>query len=509
MDFLSKENLAEMTTRLGADLVEMLVASCRSTKIFSKVFLPERFYLPFSKMSDEIFSILDDDTIKKAAILAPRGWGKTSTLNFAYPMKRILFQQNRYIVPISNTATQAVAQSENLKREMISNELIQKIWGPMHSKEFSKEQWVTANKVMVMPRGSGQQVRGLLYGNNRPDLLIADDLEDAESVKSEEQREKLFKWFMADVLNSVNRSRKDWRVIVVGTLLHEDSLLARLQDLSDWKVLTLAICNEQMKSNWPDFMSDQDVLELKKSYRDAGQLDVFYREYMNMPVSEETADFKKDYFRYYASEAGGGGGADIALSEADLLSNRNVESVVIIDPAKTSHVGSCDTAIVGASIDTSTQQIFIRDVEAGQFHPDQQYDKAFSMADRIKARVIGIEVTGLNEFVTYPMKNEMMRRGKFYEIVELHARGKKEDRIASLIPFYRQGLIYHNPTACHQLEGQLMSFPRSKKADVMDAAGYLPQIFESGERYMGPLASAEDEYAELERLDKVGDFRVA
>ena len=76
----------------------------------------------------------------------------------------------------------------------------------MKSNTFSQDQWITETGTMVMPRGSGQQIRGLLFGNFRPDLIFGDDIEDSESVKSEEQRRKLKEWFFADVMNSVDRS---------------------------------------------------------------------------------------------------------------------------------------------------------------------------------------------------------------------------------------------------------------------------------------------------------------
>ena len=197
-----------MEGRTREDIKEIMAYCYRSTKVFGKVLFPERFHRPFSPLHDEIFKVLDDDSIKLAAIEAPRGWGKTSCVNLAFPARKILFGDARFIVPISCTATQAVMQGENLKRELMSNSMVQELFGSMKSDNFSKDMWVTANGVAVMPRGSGQQVRGILFGNYRPDLIILDDLEDSESVRNEEQRAKLKEWVYADVLNSIDRAGK-------------------------------------------------------------------------------------------------------------------------------------------------------------------------------------------------------------------------------------------------------------------------------------------------------------
>ena len=165
-----------------------------STKTSAKVMFPERFDLPFSKLHDEIFKVLDDDSINRVVIAAPRGFGKTSLCTIAHPAKRILFGEKRFIVPISATATNAVTQGENLKRELLYNPMVKELFGPLKSEAFSRDQWITSSGTMVMPRGAGQQVRGNLFNMYRPDLIIADDLENSESVMSAEQREKLKAW---------------------------------------------------------------------------------------------------------------------------------------------------------------------------------------------------------------------------------------------------------------------------------------------------------------------------
>lgn len=479
--------------------IKALMAQCLlSTKLTSKVLFPERFTLPFSGLHDKIFEALDSDA-QRVVIKAPRGWGKTSIVNLAFPAKNICFMDKKFIVPISNTATQATMQSENLKRELVSNADINKIFGSVKSDNFSKEMWVASNGVAVMPRGTGQQIRGLLFGNSRPDLIVGDDLEDAESVRNPEQRAKVKEWFFADVCNSVAKARKDWRIIVIGTLLHEDSLLANLLSDPDWMHVELSLCQEDLTSNWEDFMPTSEIKKLYDSYNRQGLLDVFYREYLGLPIAKESAKFRPEHFRYYDED-----------SDMFRDAKKKLESFVILDPAKTTTATADDSAIVGISLDAQTPRVFVRDIVYGQMHPEEQYDAAFAMADRIGARVIGLEVTSLNEFIVYPFKTEMLRRGRFYSLVELKARGSKTDRIAGLVPFYRMGLVYHNRNCCAPLEAQLLSYPRSKKDDIMDAVAYIVEMLEIGERYFTPADmdfedSREEVDAEFADLEKDND----
>jgi hypothetical protein len=67
----------------------------------------------------------------------------------------------------------------------------------------------------------------------------------------------------------------------------------------DWASVRLEICDDDLKSKWPDFMTDEEVRKLYESFKRRGQLDVFYREYRNIPISTETATFKQEMFKYY------------------------------------------------------------------------------------------------------------------------------------------------------------------------------------------------------------------
>ena len=471
------------------EIQDVLKRCYKSTKASAKVLFPERFWLPFSTLHDEIFKILDDDSIQKAAIAAPRGFGKTTIDTIAFPAKKIVFQEKKFIVPVSSTATKAVMDGENLKRELTSNRIIGELFGPIKSDNFSKEQWITQSGTMVMPRGAGQQIRGILYDVYRPDLIIADDLEDAESVKNEELREKLKEWWFSDVCNSINRSRKDWKIIIVGTILHEDSLLVNLLEDPEWYSVNLSICDDNLKSNWPDFMTDEEVKKLYEDHKRRGQLDLFYREFRNIAVATENASFQQEYFNHYKETD-----SNFVKDEKPKL-----ENFVLVDPAKTVKLHSAESAVVGIGVNLETSKIFVRDVVSKKFYPDELYDEMFAMLARLNAHVLGVEVTSLNEFIKQPISNEIIkRRVRIGEPIWLNARASKEARIAQLVPYYRQGYVYHNESCCVGLEAQLMSFPRSRLWDIMDALAYIIELLELGGRYFEPPPLKDDEDMEAE-----------
>lgn len=479
---------------------KLISESALSTKLFASTFLPSYFNRPFASITDRIFQAIDDPSRQKVVIAAPRGWGKTSIDALAFPARHICYGLKDFIVHVSNTADDAIMKARNLKNALVSEDsqvgdIIPLVFGNLKGEQWGEKQFV-AGKTLVMPRGSGQQIRGLNHRGHRPDLIIVDDLEDAEAVMNEERRAKLKQWFFADLMNSVDRSGGNWKVVVIGTILHEASLLTHLLRDDTWDRIKISLCDDSLKSNWPEYMSDRQVEELYRSYANQGQADTFAREYQNKPISGLDAVFQSNFFRYYEPR--------------EIAENKDIYFVTIVDPAKSTKLSSADSAVITVGIDLAGRQIYFHDCSAGKMHPDELLNTMFDHIEVHNSRILAVEVTGLNEFITQPIKNEMRRRNIHPRFVELKARDKKENRVAQLAAFYRQGYIAHNKNVSAKLEIQLMSFPRSELWDVMDAFAYTIELMELDERYFyAEEVPGEDEFAGLEDEFEKLEWRTA
>lgn len=502
---------------LDQDLQQILLSCSVSTQLTAQTFFPERFSLPFApNVHGKIFDLIDGSD-QKVAIAAPRGWGKTSIVALAFMARWILFHHTDFIVYINKSHDAASLQTENLRRELVSNRLIKGFFGNFHSRDvnksefdetFSKKSWV-AYDTLVWPRGAGQQVRGVLFKNSRPGLIVIDDLEDSKLIENIDYRNEQYEWLYADVIKSVPRvgnDAKNWKIVYIDTLKHEDSVLQKLLDSPEWSSVRLEACDDNFKSTAPLFISDEDIKKEWEQHVAAGQTDVFFRELRNLPISTKDSAFRTEYFHYYnlppniTMKEG-----DIKTFDAELQHDKKIETVVILDPAKTVKMNSAESAIIGIGIDLSSARLYIRDIVSEKMYPDEIYNALFQMAIMLGAKVIGIEETSLNEFIKQPIKNEMFRRGQFFELVWLKPRGgkKKEQRIKELVPYYRNGYIYHNASCANikKLEQQLLMFPRSALLDIMDAEAYIVEMLELGERYFSPSENPNDVEAEFRELE--------
>jgi len=481
----------------------------------AQTFFPERFHIPFAEnIHGKIFDLIDNTEKRKVAIAAPRGWGKTSIVALALIARYILFRHTEFVCYINKSHDAASLQTENLRREMVTNRMIKHFFGPLKSRNadtnefeevFSKKAWVAYN-TLVWPRGAGQQVRGVLFKNDRPGLIVIDDLEDPQKVNNEDIRKGWYEWLYADVIKAVPRLHDKWKIVYIDTLKHEDSVLQKLLSSSEWDSIRLEACDDNFKSTAPDFMSDESIEKEWQNHVDAGQTDVFFRELRNLPISTKDSAFRHEYFHYYnVPNDKGIKEGDVEKLDVEVQQDRNIETVVLLDPAKTVKIHSAESAIIGIGIDLASARLYVRDAISEKMYPDEIYDALFGMGTRLGAKVLGIEETSLNEFIRQPIKNEMFRRGSFFELVWLKARGgmKKELRVRELVPYYRQGYIYHNSTCAtiRKLEQQLLMFPRSALWDLMDCLAYVIEMLELGERYFGPKDDPNDIESECKELD--------
>jgi hypothetical protein len=288
----------------------------------------------------------------------------------------------------------------------------------------------------------------------------------------------------------------------------ESDVLDILLNVEKFHTIRLEACDDALNSNWPEFMSTARIKAKYETYRRAGQVDVFYMEFRNMIVAGEDAAFNSGRFKYY----------DEIDNKEEL---KYCENIIIVDPAKTANLKSADSAIICVGFNPIHNRIYFRDSESGKFEVEQIFQKACDMYKRFHATAMGFEITGLNNFATYPLQ-QFINNSKFntfFNIVELKASIPKELRIAALAPFYKMGVIYHNKdkSISGKLETQLLGFPYSKLWDVMDAFAHMIQMFALGNRSFNvhhaeistveeTNESIENEYKILEIEDKMDEM---
>jgi predicted phage terminase large subunit-like protein len=421
----------------------------------------------------------------QVAISAPRGHAKSTAITLTYLLAELCFRTSSYALLVSDTITQATQFLGDLKKELADNDNLRNLFG---IKEFFKDteddvivRCEDGHEFRVTAKGSEQKLRGLKWNNKRPDLIVCDDLENDEIVMNKDRREKFKRWFYAALIpcKSVNG-----KIRVVGTILHEDSLLNNLMpkawdqytfsnQLKTWSTRMSAWHSVKYRAHSDDFSAilwesrySQQWFEAKKAdFFARGLADVYSQEYLNEPIDDSVAYFRKSDMEnmqdsdrarkvhYYIT-------ADLAISEQE-RADYSVFMVAGMDENRVLHVKNV-----------------IRDRMDGR----EIVDTLIALQSTYDPEMIGIEQMQISRAIGPFLREEMIKTGVFINLKPLEHGGKdKITRARSIQARVRAGGVRFDKTAdwYPELEEELCKFPRGRKDDQVDAFAYLGLMLDS------------------------------
>ena len=423
----------------------------------------------------------------------PRGHSKTTLANTKI-LHAILEGQFRFPVYLSESANHAEKQLDFSKNELTTNAKIQQVWGQMKPVTgtgiWRQDEIELNNGTYCVAQGRGAQIRGKNFRSQRPDMILLDDVEDKESVKTEEQREKARDWLYSDVLPALPTDNPFAPVWMLCTLLHSEALAVTIEKDPAWTVIKFGTTTKRSSlrgSLWP--LAKAKVDRDYASRQAVDQLGSYYMEYEGKIRNEQTAIFKSSYFERAGFYKGLPDGEPVATG-------------VAMDPAISAKRTADFAAIVAVSMGLRSGAIYVREAWAKRgATPRELIDKFFELWVKYPDAHMGVESIAYQAALVHLLREEMFRRKKYFEIFEItHSRtdGSKEERIRGILqPRYASGVMHH-VERFQQLESQLKDFPNGKK-DLPDALSMAVTLLDP---YAAAAADPEkdlgdDEYSPL------------
>ncbi len=255
---------------------------------------------PFQK---EIFNLLQNDGLLKIAITAFRGSAKSTIATLSYPIWAMVGKPSKkFTLVISQTQDLSKQILTNIKQELSSNELLIRDFGPFTevAEEWRSNSFVIPQfgaKIKAISQSEG--VRGVRHYQYRPDLIVIDDVEDLESVKTMEGRDGLWNWFKGEISPIGDTGTK---IVIVGNLLHEDSLMMRLKEeinsgKTDGIYREYPLLDKNDNIAWLGKYPSMMHIEAKR--RQVADESAWYREYLLKFISDDKRIVKRSWPKYY------------------------------------------------------------------------------------------------------------------------------------------------------------------------------------------------------------------
>lgn len=459
---------------------------------------------PIPDIHKEWWEILTGPS-KYIAIAAPRKHAKSTAVTLSYLLASVLFRESQFVILVSDTETQASLFLGDIKAELMENEDIISLFGIKRFNKLSETDIIVefddGKKFRIIAKGAEQKLRGLKWNNKRPDLILCDDLENDEIVMNKERREKFKRWFFGALLPCKS---SDGKIVIVGTILHMDSFLENLMPhttskftvqeelktyssnsrLSVWTAIKYRAHNEDFsKILWPESYTKQALMEIRKSFVDQGMPDVYSQEWLNYPIDETSAYFRRDDF--------------LPLTMQDLEEQKlNYYSGVDFAVSTSDHADFTVIATVGM---TSSGDLLVVDIRRGRWDSQETVEQMFSVHRRYRPELMVVESGAISKAIGPFLNREMNQRSTYINLYPMVPTKDKVTRARSLQARLRAGGIRFNKDATWYpaLEDEMARFPRDRHDDCVDALAWIGLVLD---RLMEAPTQEETEQEEYDNM---------
>lgn len=458
---------------------------------------------------------------------APRGNAKSTLKTRIRVIRDVCYQLERFIVVFSNTGGQAEGRVWEIMRELSKgkNPKIERHFGqvsgeyaPYKQRLWTRAHFITNTGIRVMAASMMSESRGIADGENRPTLVIFDDLENNEHVMSPVQRAKAADWFTKVPLK-LGGPNTPCNFSFAGTVLHADSLLAQLLKNPGWRgrkfqsIITWPTNQtlwDECKAIWADRTREdregdaRAFYEANKAAMDEGSEVLwnageplyalmvmlwtdgeaaFYSEKQNEPRDPSKQVLKIKPSNFYQLKQNALGRYEIHRLDGRVVPLQECSIVGWLDPAapKTTSVDPDFAAIVALAVDRFgygyVLDVWMRQVQASVF-----VRQLIEMHKRWHFDSFGFEDNGFQELIREPLRRyceeeyNAAKKANYtgFPYWDFPARGftqtgNKVERVSKLeAPFQNDWLLVREGLQQEFID-QITGFPTASHDDGPDA----------------------------------------
>lgn len=398
------------------------------------------------------------------ALGLPRGFGKTTVVKL-FILYCILFTNKKFILVISNTAKLA----ENIIFDVsafLDEPNIKKIFGDWRNGMVSDTQAMKkfgfrGRNIVLAGIGAGTSLRGLNINNERPDIMVFEDIQSREEADSEVLSNALEQWMVGTAMKA--KSPNGCMFLFVANMYPTKwSILRRLKANPNWiKFISGGILADGT-SLWEEL---QPIAQLTREFENdlsMGRPEVFFAEVLNdeNAASNNLIDFSKvpEY-----------------IWPNDQIPEGNF---VIVDPSGWKK--KSDEVAVGYFEVHNTKPV-LRKLKSDRLSPSDTIRAALEFCLQNNCRIVAIESVAYQATLCYWFTFICRQLGIVgIECVEIYpGANSKNARILAMFKEYQTGEVIVHSDLRAEVHAQMVTFNSLKDNntdDILDLLTYAPRV---------------------------------
>lgn len=480
----------EQVVEASRTSLDFLAALCMP--LIFKYFFPPVFQSIWTWLLSFVHLLRD---FSQLAIGLPRGFGKTMLIK-VFVIYCILFTKKSFILIIGGTQSKANNVIADIMM-MLSEQNILKVFGRwdlagVSDRQDLKRFGFRGRNIIIAGAGTGSDIRGLTLNNERPDLMIFDDIQTREDANSQTISESIESWMVGTAMKA--KSPEGCLYVYIANMYPTKySILRKLKQNPMWTKFIAGGILADGTSLWEDLQPIRQLLREYENDLSMGHPEVFYSEVLNdeNATVNHLIDLSKIPIYPFLEDTIKEGG------------------FIVIDPS-TDKVNADAVSICG--FDVHDVKPVLKEIVEGRYSPGATISKALEMAIRRGYTVVGIEAQAYQYSLLYWFDFICLQYGiSGIQAVPVYSGSiPKNSRILSMFKGLLAGEQYIHPTCSAEVNSQISSFNPARRDNtdgLLDCVTYAPKMIE----LYGPIifASAIIEDQEFRKIKVPGVLETA
>lgn len=423
------------------------------------------------------------------ALGLPRGFGKTALMKL-FILYCILFTNRRFILIICENTSKAVNILSDIM-DMLNEENVIKTFGNWKlgvetDRQELKKFGFRGRNIILLAVGADSGIRGITLKNERPDVMLFDDIQSRENADSAVQSESLERWMVGTAMKA--KSPRGCLFLFTANMYPTKwSILRKLKSNPNWVKFIAGGILASGESLWEDL---QPINQLMREYENdlsMGRPEIFYAEVLN----DETASSNNliDLSKL----------PDLPFEDGDIPAG----NFIIIDPS--SGKINSDAVAIGY-FEVYNGYPVLRELVNERLSPGDTIHRALELALRHNCRLVCAESVAYQSTLNYWFRFVTEQKGIYgIEHVELYPGGySKNSRILNMFKMLQSGEVFIDTSVRSEVFLQIMQFNplrRDNTDDILDLLAYAPKVLEMyGEFVVSMNVIINDEYRSMQIL---------
>lgn len=460
---ISSQDVQE-TAKLSLDFLAAL-----AMPLIYKYAFPAVFLALWNWLTEYASKIRD---FSQLALGLPRGFGKTAVIKL-FILFCILFAKKKFILIICETEAKAINILSDII-DMLEEPNIKAVFGDwklgceVDTQKFKKFGF-RGRDIVLLAAGALSGIRGITVKNERPDLIIFDDIQSREVADSQVQSEALLRWMIGTAMKA--KSPHGCMFLFVANMYPTKwSILRQLKENPTWIKFIAGGILEDGTSLWEDLQPIEQLIREFKNDISIGRPDIFYAEVLN----DETASANNLIDLALLPE--------LPYSDGDISSG----NFVIIDPSRNKK--NSDATAIGY-FEMFQALPCMRGLVNEKLSPLETIEKALAFCFKYNCRLIAIESVAYQGTLKFWFDYVCNQRGIIgIECVEIYPGSlSKTSRIIQMLKGYARGEIFVDPDVRPEVHMQIIQFNPLKEDnvdDILDVMTYPPKVIELYGQYI-------------------------